>query len=104
MNDCEQRQLLLMKEVLEKIKNTNIPEVLNAYLNNLYVLLSFLEKYKELHQKLLENWGTLEVINAVMLAESREVMVPEEANLRLEALEQLEKLVNDKLDSFESDV
>lgn len=31
-------------------------------------------------------------------------MVPEEAKLRLEALEQLEKLVNDKLDSFESDM
>ncbi len=103
MNDYEQRQLLLMKAILEKIKKTNNPEVLNVYLNNLYVLLSFLEQYKELHQALLENWGTLEVINALMMAEGRNIMIPEEEKLRVEALEQLEKLVNDNLNSLESD-
>lgn len=69
-----------MKDIIEKIKKTNTPAMLNVYLNNLYVLVSFFEKYKELQQELLESWGELEVINAVMMAESRNIMSPEEKN------------------------
>lgn len=96
-NDYYLRQIKLLRETLEKIKNTHDTNHLNLYLNDLYSLFNLLEDsedFVEWHQQMMDNWGTLEIINAIMLAENKPEWSAEDETLRLEAISQLDKLIS----------
>lgn len=96
MNDSnfEIRQLRLIKILIRELRKTKNINCINDSLGKIYTLISFFEKYNEWHQKLLENWGTLEIINALMLAENRCSFSAEEEKQRFIALNNLESLLN----------
>jgi hypothetical protein len=94
MSDFETRQLNLMKIFLEDLSKTQDFNYFNTCLNNLEALLNFFEEHTKWHQAFLENWGTLEIINAVMWDEQRTVFTPEDINLKNEAIINLSKLLD----------
>lgn len=97
-NDFYQRQHKLMQEILEQIKKTNDPEYLNLFLNDFYALLNFfedLDSLTEWYQQMMDNWGMLEIINSMMLAENRSVWTEGDKKLRDEAIIKMERLLYD---------
>jgi len=56
--------------------------------------LVFFGEYREWHQAFLENWGTLEIINAGMWDEQRTVFTSQDINLKNEAIINLSKLLD----------
>jgi predicted RNA-binding protein with EMAP domain len=94
LSDFETRQLNLMKIFVEDLSKTQDLNNFNHYINNIEALLNFFEEYTEWHQAFLENWGTLEIINAVMCNEQRTVFSLEDISLKNEAIANLSKLLD----------